>query len=113
MKKVIITISAITVIFCGLILTLLLFRQPSDEIINLNSLKQGTYAHINKDGKLNINTATKEELQLLDGIGEVLSQKIVNYRTENGYFKSVDDLLNISGIGPATLEGIADYIYIE
>ena len=112
MKKVIITLSAISVIFCGLIITFLLLQQPPKEIINFSDFNKVTPAHINDEGKLNINTATKEELQLLDGIGEALSQRIVEYRTQNGAFKSTDELLNISGIGPATLEQIAAYIYV-
>ena len=55
---------------------------------------------------VDINTATKEELDSLKGIGPVKAQAIVDYRSKNGPFKSVDDLKNVPGIGPKTLEDI-------
>lgn len=63
-------------------------------------------------GLLNVNTATATELEGLSGIGEVLAATIVEYRTENGPFASVDDLLDVSGIGPATLDEIRDQITV-
>jgi competence protein ComEA len=61
---------------------------------------------------ININTASATELETLSGIGEVLSATIVEYRTQNGPFASVDDLLDVSGIGPATLEEIRDQVTV-
>ena len=66
-----------------------------------------------KDGKININTATANQLELLPGIGEVIAQRIVDYRTESGPFQSVDDLLNVSGIGEKKLEQIKPYAKVE
>jgi competence protein ComEA len=63
-------------------------------------------------GLIDINTASATELQDLNGIGEVLSGAIVDYRTENGPFTSVDQLEDVSGIGPATLEKIRDQVTI-
>ncbi|MCD8145010.1 MAG: ComEA family DNA-binding protein [Oscillospiraceae bacterium] len=65
------------------------------------------------EGKVNINTATSEELQTLDGIGEVKAQAIIDYRTENGPFQVPEDLLKVSGIGEATLDKIIDDITVE
>jgi competence protein ComEA len=61
-------------------------------------------------GLININTASETELETLSGIGEVLAAAVVDFRTENGPFASVDDLENVSGIGPATLEEIRDQV---
>jgi competence protein ComEA len=63
-------------------------------------------------GLLNINSASATELETLPGIGEVLAATIVEYRDQNGPFASVDDLLDVSGIGPATLEEIRDQVTI-
>ena len=53
---------------------------------------------------VNINTATKDELDVLPGIGPVKAQAIVDYRKANGPFKSVDDLKKVNGIGDATFD---------
>lgn len=55
---------------------------------------------------VNVNTATKEQLMLLEGIGEVKAQAILDYRASKGPFKSVGDLINVPGIGEATLKKI-------
>ncbi|MDH6364023.1 competence protein ComEA [Enterococcus sp. PF1-24] len=65
-----------------------------------------------KDGKININTASAVELQTLSGIGEKKAQDIINYREANGSFKDISDLTKISGIGEKTLEKIKDSITI-
>ena len=57
-------------------------------------------------GPVDLNTATAEQLETLDGIGPVLAADIVQWRTDNGRFSSVDDLLDVSGIGEATLAGL-------
>ena len=54
---------------------------------------------------VNVNTASKEELQTLTGIGPSLAQAIIDYRTEHGDFKTAEDLLNVRGIGETKLEG--------
>lgn len=63
-------------------------------------------------GLININTASATEFETLSGIGEVLAGAIIDYRTENGPFASVDDLESVSGIGPATLEEIRDQVTV-
>ena len=61
---------------------------------------------------VNVNTASPEELETLPGIGEVLAATIVQYREEHGPFTSVDQLLDVSGIGEVTLEELRDLVTI-
>ena len=63
-------------------------------------------------GLINVNTAAATELEELPGVGEVIGQAIVDYRTENGPFTSVDQLLDVSGIGDATLENIRELVTV-
>ena len=63
-------------------------------------------------GLINVNTATPTELEELPGVGEVIAQAIVDYRTENGPFASVDQLLDVSGIGDTTLEDIRELVTV-
>ncbi len=63
--------------------------------------------------KININSATVEELKTLSGIGEVRAKSIVDYRESNGKFNSIDDLANITGIGLKTIEKLRDMVDIK
>jgi len=51
--------------------------------------------------------------EALPGIGEALAQRIADYRSENGPFRRIEDLLKVEGIGPATFEKIKDYITVS
>ena len=62
--------------------------------------------------KINLNVATATDLETLPGIGEVLAQRIIEHRESNGPFTSVDELLEVSGIGEARLEDIRDEVTI-
>jgi len=55
---------------------------------------------------VNINSATKEQLETLDGIGPVKAQAIIDYRSKNGRFKTLEDLKKVDGIGDATFEKV-------
>jgi competence protein ComEA len=61
---------------------------------------------------VNINTASSFELEALPGIGPTTAQKIIAYRDANGPFVSIEDIINVSGIGPGTYERIKDLITV-
>lgn len=63
--------------------------------------------------KVNINNATIEDLDKLPGIGEATANKIINYREENGDFKSIEELKNVNGIGSKKYEQIKDEITLN
>ena len=65
------------------------------------------------DYPLNINTASQDAFESLPGIGPSKAGDIIAYREQHGSFDSVDDLLNVQGIGPATLDSIRDYLIVE
>ncbi|MDO8885858.1 helix-hairpin-helix domain-containing protein [Candidatus Oleimmundimicrobium sp.] len=61
-------------------------------------------------GPVNINAATAKQLEELPGIGEVIAQRIVDYRIEHGGFKTIDELLEVEGIGAKKFESIKDRV---
>jgi competence protein ComEA len=64
------------------------------------------------DGKVNLNSATADQLEGLPGIGEVLAKRIVDYRTQHGPYRSVRDLLKVEGIGEKKFESIKDHVTV-
>lgn len=62
---------------------------------------------------VNINTATKEELTSLKGVGDKRAQEIIDYRKKNGDFKSVDDLEKVPGIGPGIMKQIRSQVSVS
>ena len=66
----------------------------------------------NLDGKVNINTASKGELETLTGIGSSIAERIVDYRKNNGSFKTIEEIKNVSGIGEAKYNAMKDKITV-
>jgi competence protein ComEA len=62
---------------------------------------------------ININTATAEELDTLPGIGPTTAQKIIDYRNTNGPFATIESIMNVSGIGISTFDGMKDMITVQ
>ena len=103
----------ITIVFCILILSIFLVRQSSSNVISLSKSDATISANSSiENGKININTADAEQLQQLPRIGEVLSQRIIAYREENGNFTNLEEIKNVSGIGDKLFSAIMDYITI-
>lgn len=63
--------------------------------------------------KINLNTATEEELKSLNGIGEVLSKRIIKKREEVKGFSSVEELLTVEGIGDKIFDKVKDFVYVD
>ena len=63
--------------------------------------------------KINLNTASSEEFARLPGIGPVLAQRIIDFRNQNGNFTSIDDLINVKGIGQRKLEKIRNSLILK
>lgn len=64
-------------------------------------------------GIVYLNSATQEELETLPRIGPAMAERIIAYRDANGLFAQLEDLLNVDGIGPATLEAIEAFVSLE
>ncbi|ATP41209.1 transporter [Solibacillus sp. R5-41] len=73
----------------------------------------GATASIKSPGKVNLNQATESELTTLPGIGPSKATAIIQHRTEIGYFQTIEDLKNVSGIGAKTYEQLKDLIDIN
>ena len=75
------------------------------EIKNENTAKDSS--------KININTATLEELDKLPGVGEATANKIISHREENGQFKTIEDIKNVNGIGDKKFEKMKELICVN
>ena len=73
----------------------------------------GTSKEAAKDGKVNINTATVEELKTLKGVGEKKAEAIIEYRKKNGSFKTKEDLMKVRGIGKKLFESFQERIVTQ
>ena len=111
--------------FCVLIIGYNFFfvKEPAETVIltDLNgSLSASSEEETASSGgssdvlrKVNLNTATAEELQTLYRIGPALSQRIIDYRESVGTFQSIEEIQNVSGIGEKIYEGIREEIEVS
>ena len=102
------------------VLGTLLYRQSNAIVIKDTSVIETEMIQITQitvqtdpvKDKININTASKEELMTLSGIGEVIAQRIIDYREEHGKFNAVEEIKNVTGIGEARFNNIKDQITV-
>lgn len=93
---------------------IIIYNKNEEKNVGINNtIIRGNENTKNDGGKININTASKEELNSIPGIGDVTAQKIIDYRESQGGFKSVEELTNIDRIGPKTLEKIRDKVQVR
>lgn len=85
---------------------------PNNAAIPDNSNTSSNTSSATTNLKINLNTASKEELTKLSGIGEAKAQDIIDYRNTNGSFKTIEEIKNISGIGDALFAKIKDNISV-
>ena len=78
----------------------------------ISSLQGEATSPVATDSRVDINTASHEELITLPGIGEVKAQAIVAYREQEGPFRRTDELMNVSGIGAITYERLRDLVTV-
>lgn len=87
---------------------------PSKNSIIINGTGINPFGSFQSDsGKININTATKEELKNLPRIGDAYAQRIIEYRENKGPFKDLKDIMKVSGIGEKIFENIKDKITVR
>ena len=106
MKKSIYPLLILVLFFAGCILVATVYRN----ITSVTSLS--TDPSIQSSFKLDINTASVEELTYIPGIGEATAAQIVAHRKQHGHFKNLEDLLQVKGIGQKTYDKISDYLTV-
>lgn len=88
------------------------FRIPFLTVVALAATAMLGVSAMQPEAPININTATAEELTALDGVGEVIAGRIVEWREKNGPFTNTDELTNIEGIGETTYQNIRPHVTV-
>jgi len=84
-----------------------IYNEPGNNVIIEDENSLGT------SSKININKASIEDLQKINGVGPSLAEKIIRYREDNGKFKKIEDLKNVSGIGDKKYEVIKEHVTVK
>lgn len=85
-------------------------KSTGKNIPGVNTVKSVT---VNGSGKININTAGESELDTLEGVGPATAKAIIQYRNQNGPFKSIEEIKNVKGIGDSKFNSMKDSITVE
>ena len=120
MKKAKIAILSVSLIFMCVMIGFFIGRLSAKNHVILSSQNTSTdnadsaaeTVSVIENGRININLATSQQLQMLPNIGDVLAERIVTYRSEHGPFDTVDDLTLVDGIGEKRLEALRQYITV-
>ncbi len=115
MKNSQIVLVSLTAAFLCILLGLYIGRNTTllMKVSDNTSIGSAIDSNTSQQVGIDINTATVSQLQILPGIGEALAQNIVDYREANGPFTSMEELLNVKGIGETRLKEIQDRFYIS
>lgn len=108
-KQVIVFLVVAALLGIGILFYKNLSCHPKIGIINAAQMEK----EIAENKVVNINTASKEEIMKLKGIGPALAEAIIAYRTAHGAFKDKEEIKSVGGIGPAKYEKIKESIKLE
>lgn len=104
----------IALLLLGGILLFQVFNVPSLQTNSQNKLTQDTTRESTTQVvALNLNTATAEQLMNIEGLGVVKANAIIHYREENGGFSTVEEIMEVSGIGEAIYEKTKNFLCVE
>ena len=120
MKKASLVLIILTLVFTAFASGVFLGRNMNHSKVTVSTITPATVPAatisptnaVTEPAQVNINTAALEQLMTLPGIGEVLAQRIIDYREAHGSFERIADLANVSGIGDTKLEAILEYITV-
>ena len=118
MKKPLWILIGMTLMFACVLIGLFWGRNSTHNYIPINNIsspppEETSVNEQSYNGKININTADIQQLTLLPGIGETIAERIVAYRSENGGFTTIEDLMKVSGIGEKKFEQMKPYVKVE